>query len=331
MVDDFSRIHEGVVDCDLSSCPFRLKHKRGCALSNRPTDQRVLSGCGRNANSLVVESLEIGRVLADHGRAKFRAQGSCMYPCVQPGDALHIESRLIEDVNVGDIAVVRHNGSLFGHRVITKGVDGGGPYISTRPDRSNQGSDGPTYGENILGVVTRIERRGKEVSTEPKSLRGYAKLRVSLWEWWNWDARLRLINVIERVQRSRIYQNIARLCLKALHPLMRYEVRAPLTPGQSHDLYRVFPADQFNISQPLQQGGPAIEWTLLLYLNTARTPTACITMIRSPEECPRGKDWHILDLLVRIRFRGAGLEDALAQQAEKILARNGAALYKNTA
>jgi hypothetical protein len=253
-----------------------------------------------------------------------------MYPCVQPDDTLHIESRLIEDIKVGDIAIVRHNRFLFGHRTIAKGEDEDGPYIITRPDRSNQGSDGPTHEENILGVVTRIERRGKQSSTATIPLRGRAKVRISLWEWWNWDARLRLSKSLERVQRLRLYKIIAALCVKVRHPHPRYEVRTPLKPRQSHDLYRAFPLDQFDVNQPLQQGKPLMEWTLALYLDAMRTPAAWITMIRRPEECPRGKGWHIEDLWVRIRYRGAGLEDALARQAEKILARSGAALYKNT-
>lgn len=319
------------MDCNLSSCPFWFKDKRGCSLSNRLADRKEFTGGGRNANSLVVESLEIGRALADHGRAKFRAQGSCMYPCVQPGDTLHIESRLIEDTKVGDIAVVRHNGFLFGHRTIAKGGDEDGPYIVTRPDRSNHGNDGPTHKENILGVVTRIERRGKQASTNPKPLSFCEKARVSLWEWWNWDARMRLIKRLERVQRLRLYKSIAALCLKALHPQRRYEVRLPLKPGQSHDLYRVFPPDQLNVSQSLQQGKPVMEWTLALYLDAQRIPAGWATMIRRPESCPRGKGWHIMDLWVRIRYRGAGLEDTISQQAEKILARSGAELHKNTA
>jgi hypothetical protein len=254
-----------------------------------------------------------------------------MYPCVQPGDTLHIESHPIEDIKVGDIAVVRHNGFLFGHRTIAKGEDEDGPYIVTRPDRCHQGNDGPTHEENILGVVKRIERRGKQASTKPISLKGYSKARVSLWEWWNWDARLRLIKGLEQVQRLRMYKSIAALCVKALHPQDRYEVRVTLKPGQTHDLYRVFPPDQFDVNQPLQQGKPVMEWTLALYLNAMRIPTGWATMICHPESCPRGEGWHIMDLWVRIRYRGAGLEDTISQQAEKILARSGAGLYKNTA
>ena len=319
------------MDCNLSTCPFRLKDTGRCALSDRPADQRAWTGSGRNANSLVVESLEIGRALADHGRVTFPAHGSCMYPCVQPGDALHIESRPIADITVGDITVFRHNGLLLGHRTIAKGEDKDGPYIVTRSDRSQRGSDGPTYGENILGVVTKIERRGKPASTMPMPLKGYAKARVALWEWWNRDARQRLIQALERVQRLHLYKNIAAFCVKALHPQLRYEVRAPLKPGQTHDLYRVFPPEQFDVNQPLQQGKPVMEWMLALYVDATRTPTGWATMVLRPEECSRGKGWHIEDLWVRIHYRGAGLENAILQQAEKILARSSAVLHKHTA
>lgn len=254
-----------------------------------------------------------------------------MYPCVQSGDTLHIESRPIEDVEVGNITVVRHHGLLFGHRTIAKGEDKDGPYIVTRPDRSKQGSDGPTYGENILGVVTGIERRGTQASTAPIPLRGYTKIRVTLWEWWNWEARLRLIKALEWIQRLHLYKCIAALCVQALHPQLRYEIRVPLKPGQAHDLCRVFPPEPFDVNQPLQQGKPVMEWMLALYVDATHTPAGCATLVRRPEECTRGKGWYIDDLRVRIRFRSAGLEDTIFRQAEKILARSGAVLFKNTA
>ena len=300
-------------------------------MSGRPADGNESTGGVRNTNSLVVESLEIGRALADHGMAKFRARGSCMYPCVRPGDTLHIESHRIEDIKVGDVAVVRRDGSLFGHRTIAKGEDEGGPYIVTRPDRCNHGSDGPTHEEDILGVVNKIERRGRQVSTEPIPLKGFAKARISLWEWWNLDAQPRLITGLVRVQRLRLYERVAALCVKAVRPQLRYEVRLPLKPGQSHDLYQVFPPDRFSVDQPLQQGKPVTEWTLALYLNAMRIPAGWATMIRRPESCPRGEGWHIVDSWVRIRYRGAGLEDMIHQQAKKILAHSGAGLYDNTA
>ncbi len=273
--------------------------------------------------SLIVESLEIGRVLADCGKATFLARGSCMYPCIRSGDMLHIESRLIDDIKVGDIAVTRRDGRLFGHRTIAKGTDRGGHYIITRPDRSDNGNDGPTRGNDVLGVVTKIEREGKPTPTARKPLKGCAKVRISFREWWNRAVRARSIKGLERVQGTGIYQAVARLWLKALHPSTRYEVRVPLKPGQTHDLCRVFPPDQFNINASLQQEGPVMEWTLAMTLNAARTPAAQVTMVRSPDRCPQGAGWHSVNLRVRARYRGAGLDKALIGKTRDILARSG--------
>lgn len=251
-----------------------------------------------------------------------------MYPCVRPGDTLHIESRPIERIQVGDIAVIRKSGQLFGHRAIAKGENEIGPFIVTRPDRSDDGDDGPTHGENILGVVTRIERKGKPTITTKMPLGGRAKLRVALWEWWHRDARSRLIHGLERAQRLRFYQAVSPLCLKAFHPKLRYEVRTPLKPGQSHDVYRSFPPDRFDASQLLHQGKPVTEWTLALYLDAARLPAAWVTMVRSPEESSRGKGWHIADAGARVRYQGTGLDRIVIGKAMEILARSGMVMEK---
>jgi len=292
----------GRMDCNVSSCQFRLKHKGG-----------------RHANSLIAMPMEIGRALADHGGAKFSARGSCMYPCVQPGDILHIESRPIEDIEVGDIAVVRHNGFLYGHRTIAKGIDDDGHYIIARPDRNSQDADNPTHKEDLLGVVNKIERKGKEFSTAPKPLSSYAIFRLSIWKLWNRDARRQLIKVIERIQGLQIYQRIASLFLKTIYDQLRYEAHVPLKPGQSHDLYRTIPLDRFELSKSFQQGKPIIEWTLTAYLDATNIPAAWVTLILTPDGCPRGKGWHIDCLHERIRYRGAGLSQVVVNQAANIL------------
>lgn len=285
-------------------------------------------GSKRYSNTLVVESLDIGRALADHRRAIFRAQGTCMFPCVRPGDRLHIESRPIERIQVGDIAVFRKDGRLFGHRAIAKGENEIGPFIVTRPDRSGEGDDGPTHGENLLGVVKWIERKGKPTITTQMPLGGRAKLQVALLEWWHGYARLRLIRGLERVQRLRFYRAVSPLCLKAFHPKIRYEVRAPLKPGQSHDVYRSIPPDRFDPSKFLQQRKPVTEWTLLLYLESTRLPAAWVTMVRSHEESPREIGWRIEDSGTRVRYRGTELEQVVVGKAMEILDRSGMVLEK---
>jgi hypothetical protein len=307
------------MDCAIASCPHHSADKSLCALDTPSVG--VMPPTPRN-RSLVIASLELGRVLADRGKVTFRAQGTCMFPCVQPGDVLHIESRTIDQVAVGDIAVFRRDTNLFGHRAIAKGIDNGKPYIVTRPDRTKQGDDGPTYGDDVLGAVTAIERRGQGVPLQPQPLRGVAAPRAVGWEWWNWEARPRLIDLLGRVQRLALYRRAAQFWLRATRSRLSYVVRVPLRPGQAHDLYRELSPDEFNISQPTWQGRPVTSWTLALHLNGARPPAASATINWHPPDCPRGVGWHVDEMQTRVRYRGAGVDDALIAQVEVILARS---------
>ena len=47
--------------------------------------------------------LELARLLAEIGKATFRASGTCMYPWVRPGDLLHVEPRTARQIAVGEI------------------------------------------------------------------------------------------------------------------------------------------------------------------------------------------------------------------------------------
>lgn len=284
------------------------------------------AGAKRTRNSLIVESLEIGRVLADHGRARFRSQGTCMLPCIRPGDTLKVQSCPVGRIRVGDIAVVRKNGLLFGHRAIAKGEDENGPYIVTRPDRTGDGHDSPAHAEDILGIVTRIERNGKTSITTQMPLDGIGKLRVVLWRWWHRDARARLLRVFERIQRMGYYGPVSSLYLKVFHPILRFEVRSPLEPGQSHDVYRVYPPDRFDPSQALQGGEPVREWMLALYLGTTRVPASWVTFVRAYDDSTGRNFWHAANAGSRTRYRGTRLQQVVFCKGMDIIARSGMAL-----
>lgn len=308
------------MDCAIASCPHHSADKSVCALDTPPVS--AMSPATRT-RSLVVASLELGRVLADRGKVTFRAQGTCMFPCVQPSDVLHIESRTIEQLQVGDIAVFRRDDALFGHRAIATGTHEGKPSIVTRPDRTKQGNDGPTHGDDVLGAVTAIERRGARMPLHPQSLRGIAALRAAVWEWWNWDARPRLIEQVGALQRRALYRRIAPAWWSVARPSISFVVRVPLNASQSHDLYRELPPSKFDPAQPAWQGKPVTRWTLALHLNGARPPAASATINWHPDGCPRGAGWRVDEMQTRVRYRGAGLDDALVRQAEAILARAG--------
>jgi hypothetical protein len=276
-------------------------------------------------SSLVLASLDIGRVLADRDGVTFRAQGTCMYPTVRPGDVLRIQSRPAANVEVGDIAVCRAPDYLFGHRVIAKGEQDGRAYIVTRPDRARAGSDAPTFDGNLLGVVIRIERNAKRVPLQPTGYPWLAR--------WYFAVRLPLTQLqprvldglmtpLARIQDSALYRRMARGWLALVHPRVAYIVQLPFN-SKLDGVYRPLAPDEFDVRMEWQ--GRAVErWTLALRLSDAREPAACATFARDADDA-----WRVEESRVRLRYRGAGLNNALMRQAKAILAKGGYQLSVN--
>jgi hypothetical protein len=271
-------------------------------------------------SSLVGASLHMGRVLADRDGVTFRAQGTCMYPSVRPGDVLRIRSRAAARVNVGDMAVCRGKGFLFSHRVIAKGERDGRAFIVTRSDRAHEGSDGPTFDENLLGVVVAIERKGKRVPLQPTAYAGLKR--------WYYAAGLAVIeaapraqlwlaNVLGRAQRLTLYRKMARWWVALARPSITFTVQLPLNGKLGESVHRRLTPDEFD-PQMEWRGRTIQRWTLALHLNDMRQPAACATFARDSAD-----EWGIVDLFVRLRYRGAALDVALLRQAEAIFARNG--------
>lgn len=316
------------MSCLNSTCPHWSAATADCVLGAPP---EAGPAAGLRAGSLVLASLEVGKALADRGRTTFRAQGTCMYPTVRPGDMLHIESRTVDEVAVGDIAVCRRPGYLFGHRTIGKGVEDGRTYIVTRPDTVRQGHDGPTFDEDVLGIVTVIERSGKLLAPRPRKYtwpaRVYLGARLALVEALP-TAREWLIGVLPRVQRGAVYRWLARLWLAITRPQVSYVVRLPLRAGQTHDLYRPLPPAEFDVSQPTWQGRPPDCWTLALHLNRGRRPAAWATFALCPPECPHA-GWWLSEVQARVRYRGLRFEAHLIRKADEIFARSGVTLWRS--
>jgi hypothetical protein len=270
--------------------------------------------------SLVRTSLHMGRVLADRDGVTFRAQGTCMYPSVRPGDVLRVRSRAAAQVNISDLAVCRGNGFLFSHRVIAKGEREGRAFIVTRSDRAREGSDGPTFDENLLGVVVAIERHGKRVPLQPAAYAGLARwhhaVRLAIIEAAP-RAQLWLANTLARAQRLTLYRKIARWWVALARPRITYTVQLPLNGKLGEGLHRRLTPDEFD--PQMEWRGRAIQrWTLALHLNDTRQPAAAATFARDSAD-----EWGIVNIFVRLRYRGAALEAALIREAEAIFARSG--------
>lgn len=105
--------------------------------------------------------VEILRSVLNKGaQARFRAKGFSMSPFIKNEDVLTLSPLQNTLPSVGDVIafVLRPMNKLCVHRVVGKK---GGLYM-TRGDNSNE-ADESVLRENVLGLVTRVEREGKEV------------------------------------------------------------------------------------------------------------------------------------------------------------------------
>ena len=241
-----------------------------------------------------------------------------MYPTVRPGDVLHIQSRAAAEVAVGDIAVCRAPNFLFSHRVIAKSGRDGRSCIITRPDRLHDGSDPPTFDENLLGVVDTITRNGKPVPLQPAAyswlVRRYYAAYLALISA-EQRGRALLVTALAHLQNKGLYRSIARWLFALKRPRVSYTVHLPLNAQFGDSVHRRVESDEFDVRMEWK-GRPVERWTLALHLNGARQPAAWATLVRGG-----GNSWRVEESYVRVRYRGAGFEDALLSQAEKILAK----------
>jgi hypothetical protein len=279
----------------------------------------------RISRSLVLASLELGKSLADRDGTVFRVKGRCMYPTVRAGDVLRIQSRAAVEVSVGDIAVCRRPGYMIGHRVISKGEKEGRAYIVTRPDCTLDGSDGPTFDEDLLGVVVAIERRGNAVPLQPVNypwlVRACLTLRLELLTALS-QARAWLAGVLAKVQDSRVYRYIARGFLMLSRPRISYSVRLPM-PVLGDAVYRQMTVEAFDVRMDWR-GRPVERWSLIMHLNDHSQPAAWMTFAHDA-----ANSWHARESFVRPCFRGAGLEEALERKAATIMLRETGTEYNS--
>jgi hypothetical protein len=283
---------------------------------------------GRNGNispfggSLVHKSLKIGKVMAAKGRLTLKASGTCMYPNIRHGDALLIEPANVEEINIGNIAICRKPAYLFAHRVVAKGDDDGRLYIITRADRNKTFADDKTYDESLLGRVNKIERKGKQVSIEP---RRYSLPILMFYEWFLlfitsfWRLKAGLPAFVKPVQVSSVYGFMGKIWWGINERRVVYSIRIPLHPGQNNTFFKRLDISEFNRAYLDSTGeNPAEVFILDLKFKGSKKSAASLALLRSPEECVM-KGWWLHDRFIRIRYRGTGLENALFQRTEKIL------------
>jgi signal peptidase len=139
---------------------------------NPPTDARHALGV-----ELATE------VVRTFGRIRLCVTGTSMLPAVQPGDLLTIRRVHLEEISLGEIVLVTRQNRLLAHRVRGH-FHPHEPYLTTRGDRLRH-DDPPVFRSDLLGKVTSIERKGRQIAPDnwlnaPDGVLGHV-LRCSEW------------------------------------------------------------------------------------------------------------------------------------------------------
>jgi hypothetical protein len=110
------------------------------------------------------------QLLASGHSARFSASGQSMRPTILDGDILTVEPVAAAETRRGQILLVRSDGKLRAHRVVTTH-----PVLITRGDAGLE-NDPPV--EAVLGQVTALQRGSKTVSLQgyPRVLRQRLRL-----------------------------------------------------------------------------------------------------------------------------------------------------------
>ena len=116
----------------------------------------------KNVEKISIPSSEIPRdTLSQALSLRVPTRGRSMYPYIQPGDILLIESANAANINIGDIALFcLPSGTFVVHRVIKKNSSGS---LLTNGD-SLRLADEPVAEEQVFGRVIQIERKGRVIN-----------------------------------------------------------------------------------------------------------------------------------------------------------------------
>jgi ribosomal protein S18 acetylase RimI-like enzyme len=271
---------------------------------------------------LVLQMFELGRLFVEKKMVKFSPEGACMYPCIRPKDILHIEPKSVSEIRVGDIAVYRKAGRLFAHRTIAKGNNEGQDYIITRPDTAYSGNDGASFEQDILGIVSRIQRRGETLNTVKKDYpfvkRFFFNLYLKHYYFKQYLWR-KIIDFISYIQQYKAYRWFARFLFIKSSKEVQFSLQAPISPKANSKFYKEF--SKTELLESLSGEFPVSKWTIALEINSK--PAGYLSFVFKPKDCPFS-GWWLYEYKLRLRYRRTNLEEKLLREADDLFKQAGA-------
>lgn len=265
--------------------------------------------------------VELIRAVHEKGASfRFMASGNSMCPSIRDGDVITLSPlRSIPPIPGEVVAFLKpETGKLIAHR-ITAVVNGA---FRIQGD-NNPEPDGIVPASRLLGVITRVERGGRDVFW-PDRFRhrvasrlyfGYYMPVANTTRSWK-NKTLRLPG---RIQGTGVYRMLARgffnlVCRKAITSI-------EVSFASPRPLVRAGGCDGTADTPGLQ------EWVSHCLAITARVKgrqAGQMKLLASPPGCPY-RAWRLVDARVRFRYRGCGLEEDMLRTAAKSLLPGGTA------
>jgi len=116
-------------------------------------------------------------VLRSRYRIHFRAEGSSMWPTIQPGEAITVEPAAATEVKSKDIVLYRSGRGVIGHRLGRIANRNGQRVLLARGD-ANQGAGEAVAAEQILGKVVAVERDSRCIDLASRKAKVKHSIRI---------------------------------------------------------------------------------------------------------------------------------------------------------
>lgn len=270
-------------------------------------------------------------VLSAGGAFRFGARGWCMRPFLFPGDTVTVGPVNSSELKQGMIVLYRGAwGGLACHRVVRIDSSGGdeAAAIFVRPDAA--GPDELIKSACVLGRVVSVERDGKRYPLDHGRLAWAGLLRVRSTLGGLLIAaparvpRYIAARAIPRLQRFRSYRRVAARCVRD-----RVRVRVATTRDVV-DLGTIYGWDALSPDSTTETRETEALRRMAadgchVFASLRGKPAGAASLRRFPGDEDVSSDWWLFDLIVRVRYRGAGIGERLVRVALETARHKGAA------
>jgi signal peptidase I len=258
-------------------------------------------------------------IFAKGSRITFKVHGRSMYPSVQDGDVLDIEAVEASDLKIGEVAFFRSSGNRpTVHRLIGRMMIDGAITLMMRGDAAPD-ADAPVRAEKVLGRVTRIQRGEKTIVLDhdhPWTL----LLRIKLFFFGRIAVPLLMFckriagSLLSGLQGTKSYRRLIRRLVgnKVLYRVACADDAPGLFKLYGHPKFSEprNPVNAFKdyIENPAGRGR-------ILVAEVMGGIAGAVIITECPWNPTLGPDLWLFSMLVRTRYRGAGIGEGLVIKA----------------